>query len=133
MPQTNPQFLNPSTMPTPRGYTQVVEVTGGRMIFISGQVALDTAGNMVGAGDFRAQAQQVFENIKAALEAVGANFSHVVKFTIYVLDVTHLPILREVRDQYVNTAQPPASTAMQVGALFQPGYLVEIEAVAVVP
>jgi enamine deaminase RidA (YjgF/YER057c/UK114 family) len=120
-------------MPTPRGYTQVVEVTGGRMIFISGQVALDAAGNMVGAGDFRAQAEQVFENLKAALEAVGGDFSHVVKFGIYVLDIVNLPVLREVRDQYVNTANPPASTAVEIRALFQPGYLLEVEAVAIIP
>jgi enamine deaminase RidA (YjgF/YER057c/UK114 family) len=133
MSQSSIRFLNPPTMPTPRGYTQVVEVTGGRMIFISGQVALNSAGNMVGVGDFRAQATQVFENLKAALEAVGGDFSHVIKFGIYVLDTANLPVLREVRDQYVNTAQPPASTAVQVGALFQPGYLLEIEAVAVIP
>ncbi|HLU10226.1 MAG TPA: RidA family protein [Oceanobacillus sp.] len=127
------RFLNPSQMHTPRGYTHVVEVTGGRIVFIAGQVALDASGNMVGAGDFRAQAVQVFENLKTALESVGADFSHVVKFGIFVLDVNNLPILREVRDQYVNTANPPASTAVQVAALFQPGYLLEIEAVAVVP
>ncbi len=70
-----PRFLNPLTMPKSRGYTQIVDVTSGRTIYISGQVALDGGGNMVGAGDFRAQAQQVFENIKAALEAVGGTFS----------------------------------------------------------
>lgn len=133
MSQSNVRFLNPSTMSTPRGYTHVIEITGGRIVFISGQVALDAAGNMVGAGDFRAQAQQVYENLKAALEAVGTDFSHVVKFGVYLLDATNLPILREVRDQYVNTAQPPASTAVQVGALFQPGFLLEIEAIAVIP
>lgn len=128
-----PRFLNPPTMPTPRGYTQVVEATGGRTYYISGQVALNAEGKMVGEGDFRAQAGQVFENIKAALQSVGGDFAHVVKIGIYVLDVADLPTLREVRDQYVNTAQPPASTAVQVAALFQPGFLLEIEAVAVIP
>ena len=133
MTQSKTRYLNPSLMHPPRGYSHVVEITSGRIVFIAGQVALDAAGNMVGAGDFRAQAQQVFENLKTALEAVGADFSHVVKFGIFLLDATNLPVLREVRDQYVNTAQPPASTAVQVAALFQPGYLLEIEAVAVVP
>jgi enamine deaminase RidA (YjgF/YER057c/UK114 family) len=133
MSQSKTRFLNPALMHSPRGYSHVVEITGGRIVFIAGQVSLDASGNMVGAGDFRSQAIQVFENLKTALEAVGADFSHVVKFGIFLLDATNLPILREVRDQYVNTAQPPASTAVQVAALFQPGYLLEIEAVAVVP
>lgn len=128
----NLRFLNPPTMPQPRGYTHIVEVTNGRMIFISGQVAMDTAGNLVGKDDVRAQAHQVFRNLKAALEAVGADFSHVVKITNFVVDIAHLPILREVRDEYVNTANPPASSTVQVASLFRPEFLLETEAIVVI-
>ncbi len=127
------QFLNPTTLaPTP-GYTQVVQVTGGRTIYLAGQVALDASRNLVGRGDFRAQAQQVFENIKTALAAVGADFSHVVKLNYYLLDRSHVLTLREVRDQYVNTEAPPASTLVVVQSLFQEDFLLEIEAIASLP
>jgi enamine deaminase RidA (YjgF/YER057c/UK114 family) len=132
-PPDHVQFLSPSTLtPTP-GYSQVVKVTGGQTIYLAGQVALDASRNLVGKDDFRAQAQQVFENIKAALAAVGADFSHVVKLNIYVLDRTQLPILREVRDRYVNTQAPPASTAVEVRGLAQDDFLLEIEAIASIP
>ncbi len=127
------EFLNPSTLAAPPGYSQVVRVTGGQMIYLAGQVALDASRNLVGRGDFRAQAQQVFENIKAALAAVGADFSHVVKLNYYLLDRAHVPMLREVRDHYVNTQTPPASTLLVVSGLFQEGFLLEIEAIAVLP
>ena len=130
---SNVHFINPPDIARPNGYTHVVEVTSGQIIFISGQVALDRAGNMVGAGDFRAQAHQVFENLRAALAAVGADFSHVVKFGVYLLDADNLLIFREVRDQYVNTAQPPASTLIEVSRLFREGFLIEVEATAVIP
>jgi reactive intermediate/imine deaminase len=126
------RFLNPATMHRPTGYTHVVEVTAGRPVYIAGQVALDPAGTLVGQGDVRAQARQVFENLRAALEAVGAGFGQVVKLTIYLVDAAHLPAVREVRDQYVDTARPPASTAVQVGRLVLDDLLLEVEAVAVV-
>jgi len=111
----------------------VVEITHGRTIFIAGQVALDPSGQIVGPHDFRAQAQQVFENLTAALAAVGTDFAHVVKLNMYVVDISQLPILREVRDQYVNTNQPPASTLVEVRRLAREEFLLEIEAVAHVP
>ena len=124
------RFLSPETLATPPGYSQIVKVTGGQTIYLAGQVALDASGNLVGPGDFRAQAQQVFENLKMALEAVGANFSHVVKLNIYLLDHTQLPILREVRDSYVNTEAPPTSTLVEVRSLAREEFLLEIEAIA---
>jgi len=127
------QFLSPSTMPSIPGYSQIATVRGGQTIYISGQVALDLEGNLVGAGDFRAQAQQVFENLKAALAEAGADFSHVVKLGLYLTDISQLPILREVRNQYVNTKTPPASTAVEVSRLFREGILVEVEAIASLP
>jgi 2-iminobutanoate/2-iminopropanoate deaminase len=130
--QENFQLLVPETMPTPVGYSQVATVSGGTMVFTAGQVALDRSGNLVGKDDFRTQAQQVFENLKAAVEAAGGDFNDVIKLNIYFLDSSHLPQLREVRDKYVNVKNPPASTAVQVSRLARPEFLVEIEAVAVV-
>ncbi len=130
--ENNFQLLIPETMPKSTGYSQVAAVTGGKIVFISGQVALDKSGNVVGKDDFRAQVQQVFENLKAAVEAAGGNFSDVIKLNSYVVDFSHLQDFREVRDQYINVKNPPASTAVQVSRLFRPEFLVEIEAVAVV-
>jgi reactive intermediate/imine deaminase len=127
------QFVNPPTLPPAPGYTQVVIAQAGRMVHISGQVALDTSGAIVGPGDFRAQARQVFENLKAALAAASATFADVVKITIFILDMANLPALREIRDEYVNTERPPASTAVQVSRLAREEFLLEIEAVAVLP
>ena len=85
---------------------------------------------MSGRAIFSAQARQVFENLKAALAAGGATFADVVKITIFVLDMANLPALREIRDEYVNTERPPASTAVQVSRLAREEFLLEIEAVA---
>lgn len=130
--EINFQLLIPETMPKSVGYSQVATVTGGKIVFVAGQVALDKAGNVVGKDDFRAQVQQVFENLKAAVEAAGGTFDDVIKLNSYFLDLSHLPEFREVRDKYINLKNPPASTAVQVSKLFRPEFLVEIEAVAVV-
>jgi reactive intermediate/imine deaminase len=125
------RFLNPDTMPRPYGYSQVVEVTGGRTVYISGQVPLDTDNQLVGPGDFSAQVRQVFENVQRALEAVGLGFEHVVKTQFFITDIANLAKVREIRDQYVNTAHPPASTSVEVSALFHPDVMFEMDAVAV--
>jgi enamine deaminase RidA (YjgF/YER057c/UK114 family) len=129
------RFLNPSTMPPTRGYTHVVETTSpSRTIYVAGQLGMTPDGKFAGApGDFRAQAVQCFENLKLALAAVGAGIEHVVKVTNYFVDIAHLPIYLEVRNTYVNTKAPPASTAIQIGKLAHEGALFEIEAIAVVP
>ena len=129
------RFANPKTMPAPRGYTQVVETTGpGRTVYLSGQLGMTTGGVFAGAtGDFRAQATQCFENLKAGLKSAGAGFEHVVKITNFFVDMAHLPVFFEVRNTFVNTKAPPASTAIQVGRLALDGALFEIEAVAVIP
>jgi len=128
----NFNLLIPDTMPKSVGYSQVAIVRGGTIVFVAGQVALDRSGNVIGKEDFRAQVQQVFENLKAALEAVGGTFNDVVKLNSYFLDFSHLSEFREVRDQYINVKNPPTSTAVHVPRLFRPEFLVEIEAVAVV-
>ena len=114
------------------GYTHVVIGTG-RLAALSGQVALDAQGQVVGAGDPAAQARQVFENLRLCLAAAGATFDHVVKLTFFVTDVAYLPAIRIARDQYVDTEHPPASTAVQVAALVRPELLLEVEALALLP
>ena len=129
------RFLSPPAIPAPRGYSHVVETKGpSRTIYLAGQLGMTTDGKFAGApGDFRAQAVQCFENIKAALAAVGASFEHVVKLNNYLVDMAHLPIYLEVRDRYVDTKNPPASTTIQISKLAREGALYEVEAVAVVP
>ena len=121
------RFLNRA----PAGYSQVVEVRGGRTLYISGQVAMDASGNVVGSGDFTAQVKQVFANLKARLDEAGASFNDVVKLSFYLLDSTNLQTVRDVRDAYVNREHPPASTLVVVKQLFRPELLIEVDAIAV--
>ncbi|MET8573213.1 RidA family protein [Streptomyces sp. NPDC005012] len=114
------------------GYSPVV-VAEGRLVVISGQVALDAEGRVVGEGDVTAQTQQVFENLERCLKAVGASFADVVKLGFFVTHVEDMPQVRAVRDRYIDVDRPPASSAVQVSALIRPELLVEVEAYAVVP
>ena len=129
-------IFNPETMAKPTvGYSQVAEVGEGKIVYIAGQVALDKSGNLVGKDDFRAQVQQVFENVKAAVEASGGDFHNVIKLNYYCVasvDPAQMAVVREVRDKYVNTANPPTSTFVYVSRLVRPEWLIEVEAVAVV-
>jgi len=127
------QALNPPSLPPPRGYSHVVIAPAGRRVSISGQVAVDSLGAVVGAGDFRAQCVQVFENLERALRSVGATFADVVSTDMYVTDLRHLAILREVRARYLPTEAPPASLLVQVVALYRPELMIEIAAEAVLP
>jgi enamine deaminase RidA (YjgF/YER057c/UK114 family) len=105
------------------------------VLYIAGQVALDASGNIVGNSDYRAQLQQVFTNLKTALEAAGASFKNVVKLNYYIVDTvdrSQFFAYREVRDKHVDTANPPVATVVVVRGLALPEFLVEIEAVAVV-
>jgi enamine deaminase RidA (YjgF/YER057c/UK114 family) len=128
---TETRFVNPESLTKPTGYTHVVEARGGRTVYISGQIALDKNNNIVGINDFEVQARQAFQNVSNALEALGMTFDHVVKLGLYVTDVSHVSTLRRVRDEFVNTQQPPASTLVQVAALVRPELLFEVEAIAV--
>lgn len=127
------QFVMPPGLATAPGYSHVATVTGGQTIYLAGQVALDASGNLVGKGDVRAQTRQVFENIQTALAFVGADFTHVVKLNISLLDRSHLSVLREVRSLYVNTQTPPVSALVEVQSLSHEDFLVEIEVIASVP
>jgi reactive intermediate/imine deaminase len=128
------RFIRSEALSPSPGYSQAAEIRpGARIVYIAGQVALDRSGKLVGEGDLRAQAMQTFENLKAALQASGASFENVVKLNSFFLDISQLATFREVRDKYINLANPPASTAVEVKRLFREGFLIEIEAVAVVP
>jgi enamine deaminase RidA (YjgF/YER057c/UK114 family) len=132
MPQ-NLRFYRPDTLAKIPGYSQVAEVTGpDRVVVIAGQLGIDSTGTL--AGDFRAQAVQAFENLKLALAEAGASFEHVIKLNHYLIGLkTNLGTVRQVRDLYINTAAPPASTAVGISELALEGALYEVEAIAVVP
>jgi enamine deaminase RidA (YjgF/YER057c/UK114 family) len=123
-------FRAPEGLAPGPGYSHAV--TGrGRWVATAGQVALDGAGQLIGAGDFEAQARQVFANLGLALAAAGASFADVVKLNYYLTDISQLPAVRAIRDEYVEVARPPASTAVQVSALAMPDLMIEIEAWAI--
>ena len=130
MPLSTIQRINPATLPTPPGYSQLAVASGGALIVIAGQVALDNQGQLVGLGNFAVQATQVFRNLIAALDAAGASPRHLIKLTTFVTDLSHLPVFRQVRNQFLDVEHQPASTLVQVSRLFRPEFLIEIEAMA---
>jgi enamine deaminase RidA (YjgF/YER057c/UK114 family) len=125
---------NPATLSRPSGYSHVAKVTGGTMVYIAGQVALDREGRLVGEDDFGAQVRQVFANLNEAVKSAGGSFADVIKLNYYCVDRVdrnQLPVVRETRDEYVDTQAPPVSTFIFVRDLVKPEWLIEIEAVAV--
>lgn len=121
----------PDGLPPTNGYSHAV-VASGPLIAVSGQVPVDADGRLVGAdGDTTAQIRQVFRNLGTALAAAGAGWEHVIKLTVYLVDLTDLPAFRTVRDEFVDTDRPPASSLVQVGALVHPAFRVEVDALAV--
>ena len=125
------RFLEPETLPAPFGYSQVVESTGSRIVHVAGQVPLNAKNELVGEGDFQAQVRQAFENVRLALDAVDMTFSDVVKMQFFLTDISCLPQVRGIRDEYINTERPPASTSVQVVALFRPEVMFEMDVVAI--
>lgn len=125
------KFINPPGLKPLGMYSQVSVATGGSVAFISGQVAVDAQGKIVGAGDIQAQAVQVFENLKLALGGIGATFADVIKFTIFIVDLTpeKRKAVMDVRGRYISHTHPPAATMIGVERLVEPGLLLEIEAV----
>jgi enamine deaminase RidA (YjgF/YER057c/UK114 family) len=128
------EYLNPPTLSAPPGamYSQAVRVRAGETLYISGQVARDQAGKLVGEGDVVAQYRQVWNNVGLALAAVGLRHEHLVKTTTYVVGEANIPPIRAVRKELA-PAKAPTSTMLVVPALAIPGALVEIEAVAAFP
>jgi enamine deaminase RidA (YjgF/YER057c/UK114 family) len=127
---TGTRFLNPRGLVTPTGYTHVVVAPDGRTVYIAGQVAFDSAGRVVGEGDFAAQAEQVFRNLERALQSVGGSMADLVKTTTFITDTRHVPTLRDVRARYLSKTQPPANTLVAVSSLARAELLIEIEGVA---
>jgi enamine deaminase RidA (YjgF/YER057c/UK114 family) len=126
---------SPNTLHKANGYSHLAEVRGGRLVYIAGQVAQDVSGALVGNTDFRAQVGQVFANLKTAVEAAGGSFADIIKLNYFCCErvaPADLPCVREIRDQFVNTAAPPVSTFVFVSRLVRPEWLIEIEAVALV-
>ena len=122
---SNVRFSNPKTLAKPPGYSYVVEATGpNRLIFIAGQLGLDMENKLV---------EKAIENLELALADAGATLKDVVKINNYLVDMSHISIFREVRDQHFNMSAPPASTTVAISQLARPGALFEIEAIAVLP
>jgi enamine deaminase RidA (YjgF/YER057c/UK114 family) len=124
--------INPPELGSPPGYSQIVEVTAGRIIFIAGQTALDRDGNVVGRNDFAAQAEQVFRNLTVALKA-SSTPANLVKLTVFLTDMDNLGPYREARNRFFASVTPPAApavTLVEVSKLYGPDFLIEIEAIA---
>ena len=129
------EFFSPATLPPPVGYSHIAKVSKGTLIYLAGQVSSDASGKLVGEGNFEAQVEQVFKNVKLALEAAGATMADIVKMNTYlVADVSQddLPKMRAIRDRHLNKEKPPASTLVVVSRLARPGWLIEIEVVAAI-
>lgn len=135
MSTSSKEFLSPKTLMTPAGYSHIAKANGGTTVYLAGQVAADASGQLIGEGNFEVQAEQVFKNLKTAVEAAGGTMADIVKLNIYLVAEVppgDVPKLRAIRDRYVNVQSPPASTLVVVTRLARPGWLVEIEAIAVV-
>lgn len=128
---TGTRYINPEGLVKPTGYTHLVIAPDGRTVYIAGQVAFDRTGKVVGDGDFAAQAEQVFRNLRHALTSVGGSMGDLVKTTTFITDIKHLPALREVRARHLAQSQPPANTLVAVSGLARAELLIEIEGVAV--
>jgi 2-iminobutanoate/2-iminopropanoate deaminase len=129
-------YSNPSSWAPPPGYSHAVTTGGGRLVFLSGQVPLDAAGQLVGGADFEAQTRQVFDNLKAVLAAAGASFDDVIKMTYFVVgvDANKVKGIRAIREGYFSSKERrPASSLLGVQALFREDVLIEIEAIAELP
>ena len=125
-------LARPEGMPPAHGYSHAV-VASGALVAVSGQVPLDAAGDVVGGdGDVTAQLRQVFRNIGIALAAAGAEWRHVIKLTVYLVDIEDRMAFRAVRDEFVDVQRPPASSLVQVSGLVHPAFRVEVDALAVV-
>ena len=125
--------INPPELGSPPGYSQIVEVHSGRLIFIAGQTALDRDGNVVGSNDFAAQASQVFNNLSIALKATGCTAANLVKLTVFLTDMDNLARYREARNHFFASVTPPAApavTLVEVSKLYGADFLIEIEAIA---
>ena len=129
------KLFTPPTLPNRGGYSQVCEVTRGKLILVAGQVPHDVNDKMVGEGDFDVQVEQVFKNLGRALQAAGGSFSNLVKINNYCVETVSYEVranYRAIRDRFVDTTNPPVSTFIYVPRLAQPTWLFEMDAMAVI-
>lgn len=113
------------------GYSHAAQM--GDLLFISGQVALNEAGELVGKGDPLAQTEQIYQNLQAVLEASGSGLELVGKLNVLITDLDHLAAVRQVRDRvFAPVGHLPASTLAVISGLANPDFLVEIEAIAMI-
>jgi enamine deaminase RidA (YjgF/YER057c/UK114 family) len=131
MTEQTPRFSSPDDLPPAPGYSHVVSIPAGRLVWTSGQVAIDPDGGV--PADWEGQTRLAFANVGHALRAAGADWRDVVKLTYFVVDVSALPAIRAVPDEFVDTARPPTSSLVQVAGLVRPDLLLELEAVAWLP
>jgi 2-iminobutanoate/2-iminopropanoate deaminase len=131
----NVQFYNASGLAAPKGYshTAIVDLGNCKMVIISGQVALDKQGNLVGKDNMEQQAGQVFLNLKTILEELHGSMDDIVKLGFFITDAGQIQAVRSARDKYINVNNPPASTLVQVSRLFRPDLMIEVEATAIIP
>ena len=126
------QPINPWRWQEKFGFSHAWKVDGAQsIVFLAGQGPVSAEGQIVGQGDFEAQARRTFENIQAVLEQAGTSFGAVVKLTVYLTDIGHLLDYARVRNDFIVTSEPPASTALEVSALALPGMMIEVDAIAV--
>ncbi|WP_039639096.1 RidA family protein [Streptomyces sp. 769] len=125
-------FVRPEGAPPVNNYSHAVAFTGP-MVVVSGQVPVDSTGQVVGEGDPEAQIHQIYANLATALQAAGSDLDHIVKLTVYLTDLADLDTFRRVRDEYQDAARPPACSLVKVAGLVNPAFRAEVEAWAVVP
>ena len=122
---------NPPGLANPPGYSHVVK--DGTTVYVAGQVARDRNGNTVGVGDFSAQAEQVFENVLAALESVGSNMSSIMKLNVFMTHREDISAYRVVRPKFVPDDALPVSTLILCSGLADPDFRIEVEVIATIP
>ena len=137
MSKPSKEFINPKALipPGPAGYSHVAKVNHGTIVYLSGQVPSDASGKLIGEGDFEARVEQIFGNLKIAVEATSSTMADIVKLNYYLVaevDEAIVPKLRPIRDRYINVEKPPASTFVVVSRTTRPGWLIEIKAVAAI-
>ena len=127
-------FKNPASLWQPKGFSQATVINLGNcyMVLISGQVPLDSSGNLIGKDDLEKQAEQVFINIGNIITDAGGSINDLVKLTFYVKDISQIQKLREARDKFINTKHPPASTLVEISKLIRDDVLLEADATAII-
>lgn len=129
------KFKNPASVFAPKGYSHaaIIDLGNCQMIVLSGQVPLDSKGNIVGQGDLGKQTEQVFVNIKNILSDLGGTMDNVVRLGVFLTDVSQIQTFRDIRNRFINIKTPPTSSLVQVSKLFREDVLIEVEATAIIP